>query len=68
MHNLAVVYQNMGRFNDALPLYIECLALNEEVLGKKHTDTLSTVGDLATLYENMRLYYDAIPLYKNVWL
>jgi len=40
MNNLAVLYQSQGKYDEAEPLYVECLRIRREVLGDNHPDTL----------------------------
>ena len=40
MDNLAVGYQDAGKFDRALPLFEETLALRKAKLGPDHPDTL----------------------------
>jgi len=40
MNNLAALYQSQGKYDEAEPLYVECLKLRREVLGDNHPDTL----------------------------
>ena len=65
MNNVAYLYMKLGKYDEALPLFTNCLAIREEVLGKKHPDTLQSIRNLAQLYENMKRYYDAMPLYQK---
>lgn len=39
LRNLAVLYEDQGRYKEAEPLYKRALAINEEVLGPEHPDT-----------------------------
>ena len=42
MNALASLFQNMGEYDRALPLYEECLAKRKRVLGDEHPHTKST--------------------------
>ena len=62
-NNLALVYQNQGRYDDAERLYLETLEIKERVLGKDHPHTANTMGNLALMYVNRNRYEEAEPLY-----
>jgi tetratricopeptide (TPR) repeat protein len=44
-HNLAIVLQGRGAFEEARPLFAESTALLKRVLGDKHPDTLDALGN-----------------------
>jgi eukaryotic-like serine/threonine-protein kinase len=44
-HNLAIVLQNRGAYDEARPLFEESAALLKRVLGDKHPDTLDALGN-----------------------
>ena len=44
-HNLAIVLQNRGAFDEARPLFEESTALLKRMLGEKHPDTLDALGN-----------------------
>ena len=39
LNNLALLYKEQGKYDDAEPLYKRALAVREEVLGSVHPDT-----------------------------
>jgi hypothetical protein len=39
LNNLALIYQNIGRLSDALPLSEKAYHLYQEVLGERHPNT-----------------------------
>ncbi len=47
---LATVYQQLGQYDDALPLQTRALEINRRVLGKEHPVTLRTINDLGALF------------------
>jgi CHAT domain-containing protein/Tfp pilus assembly protein PilF len=61
--NLAFLYEDQHRYNDAEPLYREALQTRRDVLGSRHADTLASVNSLANLYESQGRYGEAEPLY-----
>ncbi len=42
MNNLAALYNDQGRYEQAEPLYSETLALSKEILGLKHPEKRNT--------------------------
>jgi CHAT domain-containing protein len=70
LNNLAILYQQMGRYNDAEPLYQKSLTIREQQLGKNHPDVADSLHNLAYLYQEMDRYNEAEPLYQkalNIW-
>ena len=39
LNNLALLYDNQGKYNEAEPLYQRALAIDEKTLGPDHPDT-----------------------------
>jgi len=56
LYNLGNLYTFMGSYEDAEPLYNQCLSIREKELGKKHIDYCSTLQSLAYLYHLMEEY------------
>ena len=54
MNNLADLYWNQGRYDEAEPLYLETLETRKRVLGDDHPDTLNSMNNLANLYQISR--------------
>jgi tetratricopeptide (TPR) repeat protein len=63
MNNLAIVYENQGRYDEAEPLYLTTLETQERVLGDDHPNTLASMNALAGLYRAQGRYDEAEPLY-----
>jgi tetratricopeptide (TPR) repeat protein len=63
LNNLAFVYQAVGRYGEAEPLYREALLTRREVLGPRHPDTLISLNNLAALYRALGRYGEAEPVY-----
>jgi len=57
------LYNSMGRYSEAEPLYRRSLAIREQQLGADHPYTASSLNNLAGLYYSMGRYGDAEPLY-----
>ena len=50
LNNLAVLYDNQGRYAEAEPLYKRSLAIREKALGPDHPDVATALNNLAELY------------------
>ena len=73
VNNLAVLYWQQGKYEEAEPLYQRALEARERVLGPEHPDTAQTLGDLAVLYVDQgkfeqakSLYLRALAIYESV--
>ena len=65
LNNLAELYQDMGEYAKAEPLYQEALRIRQKVLGPEHPDTATSLNNLAVLYQDMGEYAKAEPLYQE---
>ena len=45
MNNMASLYMDQGRYDEAEPLHVEALELRRRVLGEEHPDTLAARGE-----------------------
>ena len=66
MNNLALLYENQGKYDEAEPVYVECLALRKAILGTSHPDTLNSMNNLAGLYESQGKYDQARKIRANI--
>ena len=64
-HNLAIAYQQAGRFGDAMTLYEQNLADRERILPVDDPDTLTSRNNLATAYHDAGRLGDAMTLYEQ---
>ena len=65
LSNLAGLFEIRGEYDRALPLYEECLAKSNRVLGGDHPDTLSSLNNLAGLFYSKGEYDRALPLFEE---
>ena len=65
LNNLALLYRNQGKYEQAEPLYQRALAIRERVLGAEHPDTARSLNNLALLYRNQGKDEQAEPLYQR---
>ncbi len=66
LNNLAVLYDEQGRYAEAEPLYKRALAIMEQALGPEHPDVATNLDNLASLYLFQGKYAEAEPLYKRL--
>src|SRR5262249_23719467 len=59
------VYEDLGRYTAAEPLYERSLAIREKALGPEHPFVATGLNNLAKLYDDQGRYADAEPLYKR---
>jgi hypothetical protein len=52
-------------YDRALPLYEECLAKRQKILGDDHPDCLQSLSNLAVLLHNSGEYKRALPLFDQ---
>jgi CHAT domain-containing protein len=66
LHNLAVLYRDMGDYPKALPLHKQARDLRKKVLGEQHPDYAHGLYNLAGLYRDMGDYPKALNLVEQV--
>ncbi|MGG6295593.1 tetratricopeptide repeat protein [Leptolyngbya sp. AN02str] len=59
---LAVLYQTLGRYDEAEERYQQSLEIREQQLGPNHSDVATSLNNLATLYQEQGRYREAEPL------
>ena len=64
LNNLAGIYQELGRYEEALSLARQALQLRQK-LGDSHPDYGSSLNSLASLYQDMGRYEQALRLYQQ---
>ena len=65
VYNLANLYDEQGKYEQAEPLYQRALEVREKVLGPEHPDTVRPLDNLANLYLDQGKYEQAEPLYQQ---
>ncbi len=63
-HNLAILYNNQGNYDEALKYYNIALGIREKTLGKDHPDTAATYNNLAILYHDLGNYDKSLKYYE----
>ena len=71
--HLALIYQRMGDYARAEPLYLRCRENDRRVLGEQHPDYATNLNNLADLYrlkgdyaQAEQLYLECLDIEKNV--
>jgi hypothetical protein len=65
LNNLADLYRNLGRYQEAESLHVRALKIREKVLSSEHPDTAQSLNNLALLYYQQGRYQEAEPLYQR---
>ena len=65
LNNLAAVYGDQGRYEEAVPLYQRALAIREKALGPDHPNTAQSLNNLASLYGRQGRYEEAESLFQR---
>jgi len=58
--NIAAVYRNQGKYDEALELHQKALYIRENVLGKEHPYTAYTYENIARVYSDQGKYVEAL--------
>ena len=62
MNNLGLCYDELGKKEQALPIYEVTLKMSKKILGEEDKETLTSMNNLAVCYENMGKLDQALPL------
>ena len=65
LNSLALLYESMGQYDRALPLYASALEIYKSALGDRHPFTATSLNNLAALYSSMSQYDRALSLYES---
>ena len=65
LSNLGSLYESIGNYEEARPLFEESLEIGKETLGCNHPDTAISLNNLGGLYNSMGRYEEALPLYQE---
>ena len=65
MNNLANLYDNQERYQEAEPLYLKCLNVMTTKLGAAHPSTLVSMNNLGVFYHEHKRYEEAEPLLRE---
>jgi tetratricopeptide (TPR) repeat protein len=63
--NLAELYREQGRHDEAEPLYQRALTIQARLLGDEHPATATVLNDLGSLYTAQRRYAEAEPFFRR---
>jgi tetratricopeptide (TPR) repeat protein len=65
LNQRAVELYQQGKYNQAIPLAEQALAISKQQLGDNHPSTATSLNNLAGLYQSQGRYSEAEPLYKE---
>ncbi|KAF3922296.1 hypothetical protein ABW20_dc0107567 [Dactylellina cionopaga] len=65
VQNIALVFENQGRYDEAMQWYERALTGYEAALGKDHPSTLATVNAIAIILDNQGKYEEAMQWYER---
>ncbi|NER84815.1 MAG: tetratricopeptide repeat protein, partial [Leptolyngbya sp. SIO1D8] len=63
LNNLADLYSDQGRYDEAEPLYHQALEIYREQFGEAHPTVATSLNNLALLYQAQNRFNEAEPLY-----
>ena len=66
LNNLATIYENTWRYDEAEPLFDRALSICRPLLCDDHPDMAMSLNNLAGLYRDQGRYAEAAPLLKEV--
>ncbi|CAE6539782.1 unnamed protein product [Rhizoctonia solani] len=66
MNNLATVYSDLGRHDEAEILQVQLVESSKRVLGEEHESTLTRIADLASDYSKLGRHNEAMQLQTQV--
>jgi Tetratricopeptide repeat len=66
MANLAAIYGQQGRWNEAETLQVDVVELRKRLLGAEHPDTLKSMADLAATYRQQIRWNEAEALINDI--
>ena len=74
LNSLGVLYEDLGRKEEAEKHYLRSLAIMEKVLGPEHADVAMTLNNLGVLYSDLgrneeaeKHYLRSLAIYEKVW-
>lgn len=65
LNNIAYVYSETKKYQEALKYYNRSLYINEKTLGTENTDFATTLMNLATLHQQMGKYEESVQTYHR---
>ncbi|MCC3450425.1 MAG: tetratricopeptide repeat protein [Microcoleus sp. PH2017_40_RAT_O_B] len=65
LNEQAVQLYKQGKYDEAIPLAEQALAIRRKVLGQDHPSVATSLNNLAALYESQGRYREVEPLYRK---
>ena len=64
-NNMAVVYRNQGKYEEALAMHEKALSIYLKKLGDDHPDVADTYNNMAGVYDKQGKYEEALAMYEK---
>ncbi|MDP7520278.1 MAG: tetratricopeptide repeat protein, partial [Phycisphaerales bacterium] len=64
--NMGLLLSDLGKYDEAMPYYVEALETKRRALGDEHPDTLGSIGNMGLLLYSQGKYEEAMPYYVEV--
>ena len=68
IHNVATIYDALGRYGEAEPLFLKAVDARRRVLGVEHPLTARTLDRLASMYMKQQRYAEAESAFLAAYL
>jgi tetratricopeptide (TPR) repeat protein len=65
-HELAILYEDIDKYNEAEKLYRRSLSIKEKIFGEENFELLSSLNNLVLLYRRQGRYEEAEPLFQRL--
>ncbi|KAL5923854.1 hypothetical protein ACKVV7_001947 [Pyricularia oryzae] len=65
MNNLALVFKNQGKYEEAEQIHRKILEFNKKVLGPKNPETFNNINNLASVFDNQGKYEEAEQMHRK---
>lgn len=65
MNNLASLYADQSRYDEAEPLFVKTLEIRKRDLGEENKHTLASTTNLGVLYMSMKRFDDARAMFER---
>ncbi len=65
LNNLAVIYLQLGKLDEALPLFEKAYRYRLKLFGEKHPETLESMNNLAAIYKDLGKLPEALSLLEK---
>ena len=63
--SMAIVYEQQGKYMEALPMHHEVLQIRSKTFGPEHPDVASTYSNIGVVYRQQGQYPEALGMYQK---